>query len=106
MIKMIISRVAFFLLFSVLLFFSVLAIKKPLEKVHAQTLTIIAKDIFQRPNQTSWGKASDGQIWGGDANTGIDFSMNNNTGQVASDKVGQTGLLGPTVTDAQTLVTF
>src|SRR5207249_8070959 len=36
--------------------------------------SILAQDTFQRPNQAHWGAASDGQTWGGDANTLSVFS--------------------------------
>ena len=51
----------------------------------AKTLRILAQDTCQRPDQALWGKASDGQSWGGDANAqaqragftsaGRDFSL-------------------------------
>jgi hypothetical protein len=36
---------------------------------------ILAQDDFQRPNQALWGNASDGSVWGGDANTAPVFSI-------------------------------
>lgn len=106
MVKITLSAVFLSLLFAVFLFFPLLTTKKPIEKVHAQTPPIIAQDTFQRPNQTYWGTASDGQTWEGDANTNSLFSIYNNTGQKTSDPGAQVGLLGPTISDAQTLVTF
>ena len=43
--------------------------------------TTLAQDTFQRTNQTYWGKASDGQTWGGDANSSNVFSISGNTGK-------------------------
>src|SRR5713226_120743 len=45
--------------------------------------SILAQDTFQRANQTFWGTASDGQAWGGDANTLAVFSITAATGQIS-----------------------
>jgi streptogramin lyase len=62
----------------------------------------LAQDSFQRANQSGWGKASDGQAWGGDAgNTGI-FSIKSNTGQLTNGGGGSySAVLGPKATNAQ-----
>jgi 6-phosphogluconolactonase (cycloisomerase 2 family) len=65
----------------------------------------LAQDTFQRPNQSHWGTASDGQTWGGDANTASVFSINNNTGQVANGTTTYNAVLGQSVTDAEVLFT-
>ncbi len=44
----------------------------------------LAQDTFHRANQTDWGTASNGQIWGGDANSSNGFSIAGNTGQLAN----------------------
>jgi outer membrane protein assembly factor BamB len=67
------------------------------------TPTTLAQDTFQRANQTFWGTASDGQVWGGNANKLSVFSINNNTGQIANGNANYTALLGPVATDAEVL---
>ena len=61
----------------------------------------LARDTFQRANQTYWGTASDGQIWGGDANSSQVFSIAGNTGQLANGYNTYSAVLGPTATSAQ-----
>ena len=64
----------------------------------------IAQDTFIRANQSYWGTASDGQTWGGDANTNSAFSIANNVGVVTN--AGNTTLsavLGASATNAQVL---
>ena len=63
----------------------------------------LAQDTFRRANQTYWGTASDGQIWGGDANSSNVFSIASNTGQLANGYNTYSAVLGPTVTNAQVL---
>ncbi len=68
--------------------------------------TILAHDTFQRDNQALWGTASDGQSWGGDANSVNAFSISGNTGLVTS--AGTTTysvVLGPTATDSEAYTT-
>ena len=67
--------------------------------------TTLAQDTFQRPNQALWGTASDGQTWGGDANTQSVFSIVNNTGQVSNATTTYSAVLGPAATDAEVLFT-
>ncbi len=62
---------------------------------------VVAKDTFKRSNQSLWGKASDGQTWGGDANTLSVFSISGNTGQVSNGKTSYSAVLGPVTTNAQ-----
>jgi sugar lactone lactonase YvrE len=45
---------------------------------------VLGADTFQRANQSLWGTASDGHVWGGDANTKSVFSIVGNTGRVAN----------------------
>jgi hypothetical protein len=62
----------------------------------------LAQDNFQRSNQLLWGKASDGQTWGANANSQHAFSINNHAGQVtASSNTSYSAILGPTTTNAQ-----
>jgi len=63
----------------------------------------LAKDTFQRANQTFWGTASDGHTWGGDANNINVFSIVGNTGQVANGSTSYSAVLGPTTTNAEIL---
>jgi len=67
------------------------------------TPTTLAQDTFHRTNQTHWGTASDGQVWGRDANTQSSFSINTNMGQVSNGSGQYNALLGPTSTDAEVL---
>ena len=63
----------------------------------------LAQDTFHRANQTGWGTASDGQIWGGDANSSHVFSIAGNSGQLANGYNTYSAVLGPTATNAQVL---
>ncbi len=63
----------------------------------------LAQDTFQRANQAFWGTASDGQIWGGDANSAAVFSIAGNTGRVSSGTTSLSAVLGPTATNAHVL---
>jgi hypothetical protein len=66
----------------------------------------LAKDDFNRPDQTFWGKASDGQTWGTDANTSNTFSIKNKTGQITDvNGNNDTGTLGPVSTNVDVLAT-
>jgi hypothetical protein len=64
---------------------------------------ILAQDTFHRGNQTYWGSASAGHIWGGDANSSKVFSMAGNTGQLVNSYNTHSAVLGPTATNAQVL---
>jgi hypothetical protein len=67
---------------------------------------VLARDTFQRPDQSLWGTASDGQLWGSGANTSFAFSISGDTGTIAPTQTGfQTAVLGPTVADADLVVT-
>ena len=66
---------------------------------------VLAQDTFQRANQQYWGTASDGNTWGGYANTNTAFSIQNNTGQVANTSGTYDAVLGPSATDAEVLFT-
>ena len=63
----------------------------------------LAQDTFQRANQTYWGKASDSQTWGGDANNANVFSISGNTGKVSNGNTSYSAVLGPVATNAQVL---
>jgi hypothetical protein len=63
----------------------------------------LAQDTFQRPDQTHWGTASDGQTWGAGANTNNAFSIKNSTGQVSNASGTFNAILGPAATGAEVL---
>lgn len=65
----------------------------------------LGQDTFQRANQSLWGKASDGQTWGGDANTVSSFSIASDTGKVTNTSTSYSAVLGPSATDAEAVVT-
>ena len=69
--------------------------------------TTLAQDAFQRPNQSFWGTAADGQIWGADANELNNFSIVNNMGQITgsgSNGATYNAVLGPTASNAEVVV--
>jgi hypothetical protein len=63
----------------------------------------LARDTFQRANQTYWGTASDGQRWGGDANSSQVFSIAGGSGQLANDSHSYSAVLGPPARNAEVL---
>lgn len=68
---------------------------------------MLARDTFQRPNQPLWGKASDGHVWAGAANSSSAFSISNNTGKIApSSSFTNSAVLGSAATNADVLLTF
>ena len=68
--------------------------------------TTLGTDTFQRPNQALWGTASDGQTWGGDANSRSVFSISGNTGLVTNTgSSSYSAVLGPTATNAEVYAT-
>ena len=70
------------------------------------SVTPLATDIFQRANQSHWGTASDGQTWGGDANSQTAFSISGNTGLVSNTgSASYSAVLGPQATNAEVYAT-
>jgi streptogramin lyase len=65
------------------------------------TPTALAQDSFQRANQAHWGIASNGQTWGGDANTAGAFSISSNTGLVSNTSTSYSAVLGATATNSE-----
>ncbi len=59
-----------------------------------QQTNTLAKDTFQRQNQTSWGQASDGHQWGADANAQPSFSINGLKGQIAQGQGALEAVIG------------
>ncbi len=64
----------------------------------------IAQDTFQRANQAHWGTASDGHVWGADANTQAAFSIATNQGQVSNGNTYYNAVLGATASNAEVLL--
>ena len=67
----------------------------------------IARDDFERADQSLWGRASDGQLWSGDANSRSAFRISSTNGVIADSSPGGNsyeGLLGPATTSANVLV--
>ncbi len=67
---------------------------------------VLAHDTFQRPAQNLWGRASDNQVWGGDANTNPAFSIVNQVGQIAKAQGKLNAVTGVTMSDTEVLLTF
>ncbi len=66
------------------------------------TGTLLAQDTFARPDQLHWGTASDGQIWGANANSYKVFSIKSGTGQLAgTSSTNYYATLGAAATNAQ-----
>jgi serine/threonine protein kinase len=65
---------------------------------------ILARDTFQRHDQTLWGRASDGHQWEGDANRHPAFSIAGGRGRIAKGKGTLNALLGPANNDSEILV--
>ena len=64
--------------------------------------TPLGTDTFQRANRSLWGTASDGQTWGGDANTQSAFSISGNTGHVTNTGGNSySAVLGSSATNAE-----
>ena len=62
----------------------------------APTDPIIAQDTFQRPDQSLWGKASDGQQWQQEANSNPAFVIKDKTGQMVAQGNGTANaIIGP-----------
>jgi hypothetical protein len=68
--------------------------------------TVIASDNFMRANQTEWGKASDSQVWMGDAASDTGFLVAAMNGIITSSSTAQvTGWLGPQATNVDVKLT-
>lgn len=66
----------------------------------AMTASVLAQDTFQRNNQRLWGTASDGQTWGGNANSSQSFAIDGQTGIVGNVQGVFDATLGPNATNA------
>ncbi len=67
------------------------------------TMSVLAQDTFARTNQTYWGTASDGNIWGGDANSNKIFSVYTDTGKLSGGWQPYSAILGPIAANQQVL---
>jgi streptogramin lyase len=66
----------------------------------------LGTDTFQRANQSLWGTASDGQTWGGDANSRSVFSISGKAGLVSNTgSTSYSAVLGPTASNAEVYAT-
>ncbi len=65
------------------------------------TTEVVAKDTFGRGNQPFWGRASDGEYWGGDANRLHDFSIKEGVGRVVAMHDTVNAVLGGMYADEQ-----
>ena len=63
--------------------------------------TLVASDNFVRNNGGFWSTASDGQTWGGDANTQSVFRIIGDSGFVGSTSNSYSAVLGPVVTNSE-----
>jgi hypothetical protein len=59
-----------------------------------QQTNVLAKDTFQRQDQSQWGTASDGHQWGGDANTKPFFSITGMKGQMTRGQGALEAVIG------------
>jgi len=65
---------------------------------------VIAKDTFQRADQTYWGTNSDRQPWMDDASTLSNFSIVNKTAHIdAIEGFARNAIIGPRVSDAEVI---
>jgi len=62
---------------------------------------IVAQDTFQRMDSVFWGTASDGQVWGADANSSLNFTVANQSGQIVDGTGVYSAVLGPAQTNAE-----
>jgi streptogramin lyase len=68
--------------------------------------TVLAADGFQRADQAFWGRASDGQTWGGDANSRSAFSVSGGAGRVTNTgSTSYSAVLGPAAADTEVYAT-
>lgn len=65
---------------------------------------VLGKDTFQRAAQVFWGTASDGRMWGGDANSIEVFSIVKGAGQIDHAQGAFNAVLGTLNTNAEALV--
>jgi len=65
------------------------------------TTTLLASDTFQRADRHFWGMASDGQIWGGDANSKAGFVIADHSGQIVDGHSIYNATLGGLTSDAE-----
>lgn len=67
----------------------------------SQGQTVLAKDTFQRADQTYWGTSSDGQVWQAEARTARNFAIFHNMGIVKGTTNFACGILGAAVPNSE-----
>lgn len=70
----------------------------------ASGVTVLARDTFQRPDQTFWGTSSGLRAWGGDANTNPAFAIVNHAGQITGGQGALQATLNVASADAEILL--
>ncbi len=65
---------------------------------------ILAQDTFHRADQSLWGMASDGRIWGSDANTQHNFSIVGTAGRIANGQGAYDAVLGPVSSNVEVVM--
>jgi hypothetical protein len=73
-------------------------------KQPANAVNTLAQDTFQRQNQQLWGTATDGSVWGGDANKAKAFAIVNGVGQIANEQGAFNALLGQAGTNMEVMM--
>lgn len=68
-------------------------------------MSLLAADTFQRPDQRSWGRATDGHPWQGDARLGTIFAVSHHQGQLSNGQGAYNAILGPTFSDGEVFFT-
>jgi hypothetical protein len=77
----------------------------PLPTSVAQDSFQRSNQAYQRSNQAYWGTASNGMLWGGDANSSSSFSISNDTGAIQpASTTSLMAVLGGSVANAQVLM--
>jgi hypothetical protein len=74
----------------------------------ATTWMTLAEDTFKRPNQSLWGQATSGTLWGADANTEVAFAIANKMGRI-TNRTGKhlyIAIIGPAATNEDITCTF
>lgn len=77
----------------------------PTNSITLSTQNIVAQDTFARPDQSSWGSSTDGQMWSGDAASAQSFTVTNHQGQVSGGNAIFDAILGPRMTNAEIVFT-
>ncbi|MBE3567164.1 MAG: hypothetical protein IMW90_15710 [Thermogemmatispora sp.] len=68
-------------------------------------MSLLAADTFQRPDQRSWGTATDGHPWQGDARLSAIFAISHQQGQLSNGQGAYNAILGPAFSDGEVFFT-